>query len=290
MRGVPPPTTQALRIPSGPQASQSMVVAPVATPPSQTARDRGWVGRGRPRGRGQARYYALLAMMEAVASDLVITGSTYSYVSSYFSPYLGTSRDSLSYPVYVSTPVGDSLVVDHMYRLCLVVLSGFETRADLLLLSMVDFDVILGMDWLSPYHAIIDCHAKTMTLAMLGLPQLEWRGTLDYVPSMVISFLKAQWMVEKGCDAYLAYARDVSVDTSTVDSVLVVRQVQKLRSKNIASMKVQWRGQPVEKASRETKHDMRSRYPHLFTTSGCLVSSLEEFWSDMGHIVPKLEV
>ncbi|XP_070034362.1 uncharacterized protein [Nicotiana tomentosiformis] len=33
----------------------------------------------------------------------------------------------------------------------------------------------------------------------------------------------AQRMIEKGCDAYLAYVRDVSVDTLTVESILVVR-------------------------------------------------------------------
>ncbi|XP_070036939.1 uncharacterized protein [Nicotiana tomentosiformis] len=44
-------------------------------------------------------------------------------------------------------------------------------------------------------------------------------------------------------------------------------EVRKLRPKNIASIKVQWRGQPVKEATWETKHDMRSRYPHLFTTS-----------------------
>jgi len=80
------------------------------------------------------------------ASVLFDPGSTYSYVSSYFSLYLGVSHDSLSSHVYVSTPVGDSIVVDHVYQLCLVVLSGFETEADLLVLSMVDFDIILGMD------------------------------------------------------------------------------------------------------------------------------------------------
>ena len=80
------------------------------------------------------------------ASVLFDPSSTYSYVSSYFSPYFGISRDSLSSPVYVSTLVGDSIVVDRVYRSCLVVLGGFETRADLLLLSMVDFDIILGMD------------------------------------------------------------------------------------------------------------------------------------------------
>ncbi|XP_070042756.1 uncharacterized protein [Nicotiana tomentosiformis] len=43
------------------------------------------------------------------------------------------------------------------------------------------------------------------------------------VPNKVVSFLKAQRMVGKVCDAYLAYVRDVSVDTPTVQSVSIVR-------------------------------------------------------------------
>jgi len=215
-----------------------MIIAPVATPPTQPARGGGRTGRGRPRGGGQARYYAFPARTDAVATDSVITGiipvyhrdtsvlfdpgSTYSYVSSYFAPYLGISRDSLSSSVYVSTLVGESIIVDRVYRSCLIVISGFETRDDLLLLSMVDFDIILGMDWLSPYHAILDCYAKMVILAMPGPPRLEWRGTSDHVPSRVVSFLKAQRMVEKGCDAYLAYVRDVSIDTPIMESVPIV--------------------------------------------------------------------
>ncbi|XP_070050555.1 uncharacterized protein [Nicotiana tomentosiformis] len=83
-----------------------------------------------------------------------------------------------------------------------------------------NFDVILGMDSLSPYYAILDFHIKTMTLVMPGLAWLDWRGTLDYIPSRVFSFLKAQQMVNKGCDAYLAFVRDVSVDSPTVESVM----------------------------------------------------------------------
>nr|XP_016478844.1 PREDICTED: uncharacterized protein LOC107800206 [Nicotiana tabacum] len=37
--------------------------------------------------------------------------------------------------------------------------------------------------------------------------------------------------------------------------------VRKLRSKNIASVKVQWRGQPVEEAAWETMHDIWSLIP-----------------------------
>ncbi|XP_070046880.1 uncharacterized protein [Nicotiana tomentosiformis] len=94
---------------------------------------------------------------------------------------------------------------------------------DLLLLSMVDFDVILGMDWLFPCHTILDFYAKTVILALPGVPRLEWIGSLDYVPIRVISHLKAQRIVEKGCLAYLAFVRDASADTPTIESVLVVR-------------------------------------------------------------------
>ncbi|XP_070035015.1 uncharacterized protein [Nicotiana tomentosiformis] len=59
-----------------------------------------------------------------------------------------------------------------------------------------------------------------MTLVM---PRLEWRGSLDYVPSRVISHLKAQQMVEKGCLAYLNFVRDVSAYTPTIKSILVVK-------------------------------------------------------------------
>ncbi|XP_070032668.1 uncharacterized protein [Nicotiana tomentosiformis] len=78
------------------------------------------------------------------------------------------------------------------------------------------------MDWLSPCHAILDCHTKTVTLAMRGLPRVKWRVFLDYVPSRVISYLKAQRMVENGCLAYFAFVRDVSADTPTIKFVPVV--------------------------------------------------------------------
>ena len=46
------------------------------------------------------------------------------------------------------------------------------------------------------------------------------------------------------------------------------REVRKLRSREIASIKVQWKNQPIEEATLEKVADMRQRYPHLFTDSG----------------------
>ncbi|XP_019251318.1 PREDICTED: uncharacterized protein LOC109230253, partial [Nicotiana attenuata] len=83
-----------------------------------------------------------------------------------------------------------------------------------LLLDMVDFDVILGMDWLSPYHAILDCHATRS----------------------VITYVKARRMVEKGCLAYLAYVRDSSAEVPSIDSVPIVREFPEVFPSDLPGM------------------------------------------------------
>ncbi|XP_070002992.1 uncharacterized protein [Nicotiana sylvestris] len=175
-----------------------MTSTPAAPPPrggGQTGRVRlrggGQAARGQPAiaqsGGGQpanapARFYALSARPDALASYAVITSiisiggrdalvlfdprSTYSYVSSLFARFLVISPEPLGTLIHVSTPMGDFVVVDRIYQSCMVTFCDFETRADLLLLDMIDFEVILGMDWLSPYHAVLDCHAKTVSLVM----------------------------------------------------------------------------------------------------------------------------
>ncbi|XP_015162965.1 uncharacterized protein [Solanum tuberosum] len=50
------------------------------------------------------------------------------------------------------------------------------------------------------------------------------------------------------------------------------RQIRKWRSKEIASLKVQWKHRPVEEATWETESDMRSRYPQLFERSAVFYS------------------
>ncbi|XP_070041310.1 uncharacterized protein [Nicotiana tomentosiformis] len=197
------------RLTGGPaqQRSQLMTSAPVISPPTQLTPGGAQSVRGCPRGGGrsgggQARFYAIPARLDDVASYAVITcivsvchreasvlfdpGSTYSYVSSYFAHHLDAPREFLVLSVHVSTLVGDTIIMDRVYR---------------------------------SY-----CHAKTVTLAMLGLPRIEWRGSPDYDPSRVIPYLKAQWMVVKGCLSYLAFVRDVSVDALTIDYVPVVQE------------------------------------------------------------------
>ncbi|XP_070045220.1 uncharacterized protein [Nicotiana tomentosiformis] len=119
---------------------------------------------------------SIISVCRRDASVLFDPGSNYSYVSSYFDSCLDMPHGSFDAHVHMSTPVGDFIVVDRVYWSCVVTICGFKTRTNFLLLDMVDFNVILCMDWLSPYHIILDCHAKTVTLAMPGVVKIGVEG------------------------------------------------------------------------------------------------------------------
>ena len=89
---------------------------------------------------------------------------------------------------------------------------------------MVDFDVILGMNWLSPIFAILDCNAKTVTLAKPGTDPLVWEGDYTSNPVRIISFLRAKKMVSWGFLAFLAHLRDDTTQVPSIESVSIVRE------------------------------------------------------------------
>jgi len=98
----------------------------------------------------------------------------------------------------------------------------YKTREDLIFLDITDFEVIMGIECLSLCHSILDFDSQTITLATLELPRLEWRSSSIDTSSRVIVFLKARHMVENEYLAYLAFVRDIAVETPMIDYVPVV--------------------------------------------------------------------
>ncbi|WMV55331.1 hypothetical protein MTR67_048716 [Solanum verrucosum] len=57
-----------------------------------------------------------------------------------------------------------------------------------------------------------------------------------------------------------------SLSYEEISVQILDRQVRKLRTKEVASVKVLWRNQFVEKSTWEAEEYMKKRYPHLFET------------------------
>ena len=73
-------------------------------------------------------------------------GSMHSYMSSYFVSRFGGQLVILDHLFCVSTPTGECLIVLLMFPSYIISVNGVDTLADLMLLEMMDFDVILSMD------------------------------------------------------------------------------------------------------------------------------------------------
>ncbi|KAG5552266.1 hypothetical protein RHGRI_010371 [Rhododendron griersonianum] len=69
----------------------------------------------------------------------------------------------------IFTPVGEIVVVNVCYASCGLVIGGKRLLVDLLPLDMTDFEVILGMDFLSRYHFVMDCFSKEVIFLLLLL-------------------------------------------------------------------------------------------------------------------------
>lgn len=76
---------------------------------------------------------------------------------------------------------------------------GFKTLEDLVILGVEKFNIILGMSWLSPYHAIFEYYTKIITIAIPIEKKLEWEVKFKPNTVRVVSVICAQKLVKKGC-------------------------------------------------------------------------------------------
>ena len=102
------------------------------------------------------------------ARILFDSGASHSFISRAFMLLLHLTPTILEDPLSVATPLGDFSVLDRICRRCVVSLDDMQFRADLIVLPMSEFDIILGMDWLSSYLVSIDYLAKTVCLRLPG--------------------------------------------------------------------------------------------------------------------------
>ena len=72
--------------------------------------------------------------------------------------------EQLAYDMHVTSPLGHNISVNSVNRNCPIVIQAREFLADLIPLPFREFDLILGMDWLSKHRAIVDCGQKTIVL------------------------------------------------------------------------------------------------------------------------------
>nr|GEY44417.1 hypothetical protein [Tanacetum cinerariifolium] len=94
------------------------------------------------------------------ASILFDTGADKSFVSTAFSSLFNINPSTLDYSYDVELADGQIIRVNTVIRVCTLNFLNHPFNIDLMPVELSSFDVIIGMDWLKMYHAVIVCDEK----------------------------------------------------------------------------------------------------------------------------------
>ena len=95
---------------------------------------------------------------------LIDLSSTHSYICTEHLFDKMPSVEQLAYDIHVTSPLGHSVNVNRVYKNCLIIIHDIKFSMDLIALPFREYDLILGMDWLSNHQAIVDCDKNFFVL------------------------------------------------------------------------------------------------------------------------------
>ncbi|GJT25298.1 putative reverse transcriptase domain-containing protein [Tanacetum coccineum] len=182
-----------------------------------------WKNKNQGNGNGVARAYAVgvagqnpnnnvvtgtFLLNNRCASILFDTGADRSFVSTQFSTLINIAPTTLDHGYNVELADGSIIWVNMVLLGCTLNFLNHPFHVDLMPVEMGTYDVIIGMDWLTKYQAIIDCAKKIVRipfgseiLIFHGDGSRNKRGTR----LNIISCTKAQKYVLQGCHVFLAH-------------------------------------------------------------------------------------
>ncbi|KAG8475394.1 hypothetical protein CXB51_031885 [Gossypium anomalum] len=142
-------------------------------------------------------------------TTLIDMGSTHSYVACVVFGALGVLPEETVSGVSVISPLGHSVKVDKLFKGVLLETQGEIFVGDLMELPFGDFDLILGMNWLTKHKATLDCAAKRMVLRTAGDEEIM---------------------------AYLALLSQAESEGITVESVRTIKEFQDVFSEELPGL------------------------------------------------------
>lgn len=166
----------------------------------------------------------ILLLSDVPAYVLFDFGATNSFISTSFVARSNLACVKTNYELEVSTPSGRTLCTNLMTKAMKLEIDGKILQADLYLLEMKDFNVILGMDWLGLNHATIRCHEKEVLFHRPGEEEFHFLGAKFKSLPHLISAIQAEKMLWKeSCQGFLVNINSSQHTKMTVNDINIVR-------------------------------------------------------------------
>ncbi|GJX47340.1 putative reverse transcriptase domain-containing protein [Tanacetum coccineum] len=148
------------------------------------------------------------------ATALFDSGADKSFVSTNFSTLIDIEPVELDTCYEVELADGKVVSTNNVLIGCTLNLLNRSFPIDLMVIELGSFDIIIGMDWLSRYDAAILCGEKKVRIPLEG-KTLVIEGDRNNSRLKIVSCIKAQKYIEKGCELFLAQVTEQESSTIT---------------------------------------------------------------------------
>ncbi|KAA0060263.1 ty3-gypsy retrotransposon protein [Cucumis melo var. makuwa] len=138
-----------------------------------------------------------LPVLGHYALVLFYSGLSHSFISSAFVLHARLEVEPVHHVLSVSTPSEKCMLSKEKVKACQIEIAGHVIEVTLLVLDMLDFDVILGMDWLAANHATIDCFCKEVAFNPPSLASFKFKREGSRSLPKVISAMRASKLLSQ---------------------------------------------------------------------------------------------
>ena len=97
-----------------------------------------------------------------------------------------------------------------MVKKCPLVMDGLVTHADLNVLPLGSYDVLIGMDWMEAHRAKLDCSNKTFEFLGEEKKLKVVKGIPKVISGRNYSAMQLNKFYEKGCRVYAAHVLEAA--------------------------------------------------------------------------------
>ncbi|KAL3719084.1 hypothetical protein ACJRO7_004087 [Eucalyptus globulus] len=165
-----------------------------------------------------------ISLNDHAAYALFDPGTTHSFIAEQYVKLIGFNPELLELVVSISTPLKDNVLFALGCSGCKLAIGEREEKIDLLVLAMYDFDLIIGMDWLTKQQAKMDCYHKAIQFNPLGSESFEFVGNRGGPLITLISSLEAAHLLDGACQGYLATIVDTTIEELKIEDISVVQE------------------------------------------------------------------
>ncbi|XP_074327758.1 uncharacterized protein LOC141665674 [Apium graveolens] len=165
----------------------------------------------------RAKTFTMTKRSNAQDSD-VVAGASKSFWSKECVNKMDLMLEDLAEPLTIEVANQDRVSVSQSCLKCQLEIHRHSFSADRIPFELGEFDVILGIDWLSQHKENIDFKKKIMIFTEVNI-KVNDQGKRQ--ENKFLSILKARKLLRQGCEAYLAHIVDTKKEVPNLDEILI---------------------------------------------------------------------